>query len=180
MSDGGFNFFINLPQSIEEAMDKQVMAHEEWVHGFFRSLSELDEDHLVLVRNTIALALNDKNSARIVLGHISTLLDSKYGYCVACGKNHDKEAEALAAESKEYPQDPSADPTGQSPFHLGDADAMRDVLMDNFEVYEKPEDTSGAVYCKNCDVRSVSLEDRMMKLPGIKGCDSCQQKQKWG
>ena len=176
MSDEGLPFFGN-PKAFEEAVDKQIMAQDEFTHAYFRRLSELDEEYLLLVRNTIAIALNDKNTIRVVLGHVSTLLDIKYGYCVACGSNHDREAEVL---TKQYPQDPAADPPGRSPFHIGDAEAMRDMLLEKYGLYEDPEDKSGAVYCKKCGTRSISLEDRMMKSPGVDGCDTCQQQAKWG
>lgn len=34
--------------------------------------------------------------------------------------------------------------------------------------------------CNNCGKRYPSLQDRMMKPPGIEGCDGCIQKVKWG
>lgn len=36
------------------------------------------------------------------------------------------------------------------------------------------------VKCANCGDEYVSLEDRMKRDPGVKGCASCQQKAKWG
>lgn len=43
-----------------------------------------------------------------------------------------------------------------------------------------PANLQGQVKCGECDTTFISLEDRMLKPPGVKGCGTCQQKAKWG
>lgn len=44
------------------------------------------------------------------------------------------------------------------------------------------QDTKEFMYfaCLNCGMQYPSIEDRMLKPPGVEGCSGCQQKAKWG
>lgn len=53
---------------------------------------------------------------------------------------------------------------------------------ENMKLYALIPDPNGGDYfiCEGCGKFYVSLEDRMLRDPGVKGCDGCQEKAKWG
>lgn len=53
------------------------------------------------------------------------------------------------------------------------------------DAWSESEDRPGQLHfegwqCNNCGKKYPSLQDRMMKPPGIEGCDGCIHKEKWG
>lgn len=65
-------------------------------------------------------------------------------------------------------------------------DALSPEDIANMVVYNlddlRDEDTHELLgfICKGCGRRYVSIEDRMLREPGVKGCGGCQDKAKWG
>ncbi len=53
------------------------------------------------------------------------------------------------------------------------------VIMDNYGVQLIPQ-SFPKVACGRCGKEYVTLQDRILRKPGIDGCDGCQQKEAWG
>lgn len=166
------------PEQIEHArMNHDMNAHE--TRQFFDGLTV---EQLKKLSGLFSMCYaSDGDAAQYFSGIITGFLDQKFNLCLACGKNHDEELNNFA------PQRPSVVPyvdpsngrraccqTTEGKAHKADCDYLIEFNL------EPDDGDSEHVQCKGCGKWYVSVEDRMVKTPGIHGCDGCIEKNKWG
>jgi hypothetical protein len=160
----------------------ESVSHE--VHAWVEGLTEDELNHLSKI---VHACVSYPAWGAQMLGIIQGERRRRFGYCVVCGVNHEKEHENLI---KSTPLEGT--PIPGSPFKVGDADAFSEVLQKNLlgmtypqflekcaEFNVKPQgDQADPVFCRNCNMRYITLEDRMMK--SVDDCDGCHQMTKTG
>lgn len=169
------------PYEFHQLMTQSV-SHE--VHAWVESLTE---DQLSHLQKIVHASINFPMWGAQMLGIIQGEKRRKFNKCVVCGVDHEKEHELLI-QSTPMPGTPIPD----SPFKVGDADAVDDVVNDliggmpfpkflekcvEFGVMPRGDQTD-PVFCKNCNMRYINLKDRMMK--DADDCDGCHQFTKTG
>lgn len=167
-------FFAGDPEEAQAMMQKlaeqQDMAQDVLRHEVERFFDSLDKEQLVALRHVMR-ATHGEGYAEYVAGLIGGILKYKYNVC-GCGRDHDQELLAGPTETSEQ-----TDVTGG----VNRADQM--------EVYDvrSPSEAEGeygggpnSVICRTCGQVYVSLEDRMLREPGVKGCEGCQHQARWG
>lgn len=185
MSD--FFSFDDLPEEVKEQMraahERHVMEHDAVAHELVRALMEMAPEHLSAVHRILAICKDDDSAVAYYIGVLSVLRATRTKTCLACGRDHDEALFALFQDESAAPEpEPAA---GAGPPAQPSADSTEPVLSDAdrkdlMKVYNLIQHPSGALLCGGCGQTYVSLEDRMLRAPGAEGCDSCQQKAKWG
>lgn len=157
-------------QHAAHQQDMHQMSHQDWIHQVQEYLTKQDKDDLLVLRRIIVMC-NGELSAHFA-GLISAILLTKHDVCM-CGQSHGTEQDILAPSSEPVVRDPAQ------------PDRSRQSLMDEYELvergvptFENPE--AKILVCGNCGTQVASLEDRMLRPPGVKGCEGCQNKAKWG
>jgi hypothetical protein len=191
MSEHFFSF-DDLPDEVKESMraayERHQMEHDVVAHELVRALMEMDVDHLSALHRILGICKDDTTAIAYYIGVVSVLRSTRTKLCLACGKNHDEALHAMFQDESGAPKaDPNAPATpGISPAIAGQdgesdstelSDADRADLMELYNLIQHP---NGRIFCGGCGQKYVSLEDRMLREPGPAGCDSCQQKAKWG
>lgn len=160
----------------------QSVSHE--VHAWIEGLSESELGNLQMIINA---STNFPMWGAQMIGIIQGEKRRRFGSCIVCSANHEEEHENLV-ESTPMP----GTPIPGSPFKVGDADAFAQEMEKNLlgmnypdflrkcaEFNVKPQGDQGdPVFCKNCNMRYITLEDRMIKP--IDDCDGCHQMTKTG
>lgn len=202
--------FDSLPEPMQEAMkaqfDAQRDAHERYhmqinneqhnTNTFFTGLGGSDtQTLLVWLTNLLENPGTAQMQIAMAIGDLSRQLQQKLDICPACGKNHDEEI----AKALEQPLEADPDPENLTPEQrfaqelnvmplaadpvTGDDGApkkSRKELMEEYGMEMIDRQGIPTLVCKNCGHESPNLKDRMMKPPGIDGCQGCQLKAKWG
>lgn len=152
----------------------EARAHEMKVR-VYSFLQNLPADDLVTVRDIIALSVGDNGAfAHHAMGICHTLLVVVHKRCQGCGLDHDNdilggEKVALEQERQSNYEDAAA--------KLANEVAAQQAVMDEYGITRR---LDGQLACSTCGVIIQSVEDRMLRRPGVEGCSSCQQKAKWG
>ena len=171
--------FLNpedLPEGIKRAimqhLDQHNMSREVAVHEIHSFLDSLKADQLESLDNMIHTISNSPETAAYFAGLVTMTLKLKHNIC-PCGSDQCPNS-VLGSTA----------PRGSQPEeHKVDMTRGRfDELLSEYglEEYENSNGKVNGLYCKNCGMIYQSLEDRMLRPPGVKGCAGCQAKAKWG
>ena len=163
------NWLPEPPEHIKAALEEQ-QAHmrmhvQDNSHAVKQLLDELNEDQLKAL-DLILHNVGNPEGVNYFHGRVEAALQYRFGVC-PCGEDHDP--------SKEFDQAPL--PSQVAPRIPAPERLDRAELMDQ---YGMAESEGNFIYCKNCGQQYASLEDRMLRPPGIEGCSGCQQKSAWG
>lgn len=163
-------------------------------------IETLDREGTMVLRDLmsaiIATSQNPPHLAAHYEGWLAARLQYKFEVCMGCGKKHTNEAaldealdDILGPRNEENRGD-ALKPEGEK-FVQGTLFEMASVSDSAVEaIYANAEEYGvevvnlgnplGAVRCIGCGTENPSLEDRMLREPGVKGCGGCQEKAKWG
>lgn len=175
--NGGFPaFFLNLGGPTADQLEQMRMSAEDQRHKVRTFIDSLDEDQIRTLIMILESAKEDNGSGNFFIGMLIAFLDQKFQACSGCGKNHDKmlaemSGQAVATEPESAPWPPGANLREGYPLEEWESLA---------ETYGLEFNDDGVLSCVNCHVEYQSLKDRMLRAPGIPGCSTCVQKEKWG
>jgi len=182
------------PEEYEAHMEEHRLNAEAHRHDMHEWVESMDAQGLRMLR-ALLFNYDEHPSASYLSGIAAAMLYHKFNICPACGKDHAEldPSVLLGKESSHeglvYDNPGSGTPMGtdyQPSFEkmsgeelLANVPAEEQQLMDEYGLdfieYQYP-----SVRCSNCTKPYVSLKDRMVKEPGVKGCDGCQQKAMFG
>ncbi len=164
-----FTFFQGPSKEQMEQMKMESEANGHDTRTFFDTLTLEQLGKLSAILHVVVTT--DGMAGAYYQGLIAAVADYKHKFCMACGRDHDKEARDLLT--------PLPDIT-----HKPDDELVKDSKKYNELMYlynmEQDDDGSDRVMCKGCQTWSINLKDRMLRPPGIPGCEGCIQKNKWG
>jgi hypothetical protein len=150
-------------EEAEEAARLSVAAVHEARQRIFRFMEELTPGDLGTFIEILMSITNEGASAlHTLIGSATTIQKLKHNRC-ACGEDHD--GEVIAKETAKLEAEKKVDVENDEP-------AMKEYGL------ERTPD--GMLRCKNCKMGYVSLDDRMLRRPGIDGCSGCQIKSAHG
>lgn len=205
MTDGFFGMID--PQALAEKMrqgrEHQMMHQQIDAHAIQKFINEQDEEGLKTL-SLIILQCQSKRNISYLIGRIDARAEYKFKKC-PCGTEHEdlddvlKEDPAAEADRRHYAgEDEPAMATDkfvetlvemnkdESLEELGRLREMKkygiephpDFGMEEWE--EKYEVRPAPFRCSNCGQNYQSLEDRMLRPPGIDGCSGCKIKSAHG
>lgn len=160
-----------LPPEVRGVMEEQYnhrrMHQQAFAHEVKQFLDSLDMDQLdTLDSMLLASSASDKNAYHW-RGQITMLRQEKFDIC-PCGESHEIPDSLQMSDGFEGREN------------------SREVDKCQLDLVEygcdiNPEDQDGrSIVCLGCGTVYQSLEDRMLRPPGVKGCSPCQQKAKFG
>lgn len=181
MHFGGYINPEDLPpqirQAIEHHIDMDQMNHQDRIHGIQSLITDMadDSDKLETFKGLVGMIGQGNAFGAYYQGLITGIQISK-GTCM-CGESHNPE-DLLNNEEPAAQPDPS--PIEQQPMMEDEREYYENNLRKYGleEVYINGEVES--IRCQNCGQTYASLQDRMLRPPGSRGCSGCQQKAKWG
>lgn len=189
---------MGLPPEIEEAlrnqMDRAEMSAEATRHDLIRFFNELTSDQLVTMRTILHHCSSDESGRypSHLEGFISGILQFKFEVCVGCGKKHDdpsallpnyvgKDDPLLKSQPQDEGETQVVDDGTEQLSLFSDSELMADTMLEydlrlpnDGEVESLPSERP--VICNGCGALYQSLEDRMLRAPGVDGCYGCQHK----
>jgi len=139
-------------------------------------------------------------------GIATGLLHVKFGICLGCDQNHEKlmqesglrnttewtpdhdpifDLEKFTADQERELDDegPDVSAVAVASGWAGPLSAEQQKSMDEYGLDDLREEGTNVLLgfvCINCKRPYPSIEDRMLREPGVEGCGGCQQKAKWG
>lgn len=156
-------------------------------HAIKQLLDDLNEDQL-LALDLMLINASSPTANGYFHGLISMMLQIKFDVC-ACGEKHNPEDEFPDVPVSKPPTVPNeaTEHKGKSiedvdlPLAVGSTEWHAKLEEYNIVVIYQSHD-SGAyeLRCDGCNKAYPSIEDRMLRPPGIEGCEGCQQKSAWG
>lgn len=195
---------IHQHQAYHERVEMQMNMTSHDIHLLFQKIVGLGPDEAVLFRAFLVAMIEETGRIPYHIGIVVMESDKQHGICPACGIQHDeeladiivKEREAMkkAAEEEDEPIELKLDresvllANGQI-INPNDSKRHWATFISNL-----PEEIADAlplynlnlipgewpnVLCK-CGTKYVSIEDRALRPPGVEGCSTCQQKEKFG
>lgn len=175
-------------QKMKEAEDRRQLEIQSFQHDFQTLFTELDEGQLRTMRTLLHLAGSQDNpSAWSWEAMVAWELRARFGVCVTCGKNHDKDF--FEAESEEEPVLNIAPESFDDALPLdinmnpeisdGDRKVMELYHLD--DLYEEETGRFLGFACTGiegargpCGVTYPSIADRIIKGP--EDCSGCFQR----
>lgn len=165
-----------------EEMNAQEKRHS--MHAFFK---ERSADELQLLRQLMHAGRHDPEVLIHFEGVATTLLDLKFDQC-PCGGDHDAEGLLQTPPPEEQQPDEPVNTVG-GPGEFGsieeqdmsgvyDPTVLEEYGMEYVPVPDNPR--VNYLRCAKCKTPSVSMSDRMLRDPGVKGCETCKHTEKWG
>ncbi len=149
----------------KEALRRALAEQHEYNARVLRFMQEMSGENLGTFIEILQRIVNGDGAAYLhfLLGSAITIQRVQNNLC-ACGTDHDhevlsEEKEKLQAERKEEA-----------------VDAQHEAAMKEYGM----EVVDGKLRCKNCKLEYVSLDDRMLRRPGMDGCHGCQLKSAHG
>lgn len=193
-----------LPEEIEQALRRQQehaeMHAEARGHEMLRFFEELTEDQLSQLRSILsACAVDDTGRyASHLEGFVNGVLQWKHGVCLGCGSKHTDASDliketvpggTLGKKEVDELNRVTDDGTEQLELSFEETAAQeqdRMSLMMGYSVREPNQrdfqqglikmPDEKPVICEGCGMLYQSLEDRMLRAPGVDGCQGCQHK----
>jgi hypothetical protein len=178
----------DLPDEIRVQIDRHRMEHSEASHAVYRLFEELNEDQIETLARLLRGVAGDESMASYYIGILAAQSARRTGNCLACGRNHEADAHALAdgsagpgvdtdtSEPASAPQQPPMD--GGNPYVPGTMGAM---IENAVKYHVEPVDEGGyhgKMRCTGisgsngpCGIIYQSLEDRMLRGPEV--CSGC-------
>ena len=174
-------------EKVNELYQRQQMATEDFQHQIAGLFDGFSEEQLTTYKHMLHHIVMSTNShgdtlAAYYEGIATGLLHVKFGVCLGCDQNHEKlmQESGLRADSNiSYPDVGNNLQVGEN----GELSKLQQEQMFLYDLDDLREEESGILVgfiCKNCKKQYVSIEDRMLREPGVEGCGGCQQKAKWG
>lgn len=109
-------FFGQIPEEARQQMEQQHQMHEMavevWRHEVRDFLQGLKAEQMRTLRRLMAQFQNEEYStglASYYVGVLSTLLEMKFGACLACNKNHDEDLAVAVQENLDAQRKPDDD-----------------------------------------------------------------------
>lgn len=166
------------PEELEKIKDQHEMMALDFRHGVQSLFLELSEEHLQSLRGMLHTIATESSDARLPAyweGIAAAQLHARFGYCMGCNVNHDKQAEEALANPDGKKAEQKSTPPELTPEQFKN---MQEYGLDDV----RDADTLKLIgfKCINCSQPYQSIEDRMLRPPGIEGCGGCIQKAKWG
>lgn len=192
---GGFGPFVfgvpseEMRRQMEEAHETQHLHVLNFQHMLEEAWQALNYEQLYAVAKWMALTADSGNASRNLAYHAGSLFRlaaDKSTKCMVCDKNHDEEVKSLlntpgdgstlVADGETEPHPPTDEPVG-SDLSYEDTQRMIAEHEANVTLYRLTQNFDrGGFNCTGCGMYYLSLEDRMLKPPGIEGCSGCQWK----
>jgi hypothetical protein len=190
------SFLIPAPAGMVEAIrdrrDRMQMREQDMALAIENFFDDMTTDQLVTIREIINRSGNGADT--FYTGWVTSILHTR-GVCTGCGRDHMEDMlgddhmpiQPPAVQVSDGPTQmeipfPSEDPPPSSPYT--ETDRIHDMLKYSMREPEEGEVASGPnerpVICIPCGSLYQSLEDRMLRPPGVEGCEGCLNKQKWG
>lgn len=185
-----------LQAQLEAQQAHEQMHRQDEVHRRNAFLDKLNEDDIDLLDTIVFLCRENKQFSAYMRGQIAMFRMHKFGTCT-CGVNHAEEAKEMLNNppsedrdslTKEVIEkdDPDDDPEGiYEPEIVEDGNAALRAASSEFDQAAERADNmkkygleewDGKYRCTNCHLSYESVEDRMLRSPGIDGCHGCQHK----
>jgi hypothetical protein len=195
--------------AMREAHALQVMNIQANTHLVASMIESLDEDQLTGLDMLLIAVLDETLLNGYYRGQIMQLLKTKFGHC-QCGTKHGQPETFIAADQTPLPSqmapripEPEIEKTVGDPSNLD----LEELAKLSEEVITTPDqelvqvdsprynqlcdeyglltilidDNTGArTFQCVCGMIYQTLQDRMLKPVGVKGCSGCQQKAKFG
>lgn len=188
-SDDEANPIAFIMKSHAEAAAANQAAGEVMGHEIAQMLNELSQDHLVALNfmlNMIADSPKPVKGAGYFLGRVAANLEHRFGLCPGCGSKHDDASEimnndpnASPDETPEVNEDTIWTEIGsKKSMTFGEMELMAEYGLD--DVRDMETKALLGFICVECNMRYVSIQDRMLKPVGVAGCSGCQEKAAWG
>lgn len=189
---------VQLPEEIEQALraqlDRAEMSADVTRHDVLRFFDEMTSENLVTLRMLLHHAAGDESGryASHLEGLISGVLQYKHGLCMGCGKKHDDASELIVQSLPNTVEkdDPQLINDGTEQLELFINEGNEETYFANMKKWGLrqvgPADAvvssegERPVICEGCGSLYQSLEDRMLRAPGIDGCGGCQHKSAHG
>lgn len=129
-------------------------------------------DQLKAWLELITMAVHEPHVLFYYKGIIEKMMTDRHGHC-PCGTDHAEEiAQAIhPTPPTETPEPPAA------PAHPISLVGDIELLNGNLKKY-RMHIINGDLRCRDCGIKYVSMEDRMLKAPD--DCHGCEVKSKWG
>jgi hypothetical protein len=176
--------FGDVPDEVKQAMEAQMeraeMAGTAFRHDINRLIRNLPQDDLLTFKNLMRHMQESLSTAFYLEGVAATTLELRYDLCGGCGKNHEQD---LLGAPREDPTEGTEQLELEFDGLTTDEAVDRVALMDEYNLYEgadKDGKPTGEIFCRGCDTQVASLEDRMLRPSGVRGCPGCQHKAKFG
>jgi hypothetical protein len=176
--------------AIQQHQDMHEMSAEDSIHERQQFFNGLSKEQLIFMRKMLSVIADTPGSAYLQ-GYMSALLLAKFQHC-GCHKSHES-PEDLGEVAVEPKGDDDNESSSHEPIYPSLMERVEQADMEkswdhtcadmlekyNLSVKRAP---IGAQYltCKGCNTPVVSLKDRMLREPGVKGCPTCQERAKWG
>jgi hypothetical protein len=173
-----------IQKKMEEAAEHRHMHFQASVHEVKQLISDLSEEQLKTLNMIVVNSSQSEWAAAVVVGRIEGELQHRFDVC-PCGDKHDTDdllTHAPEPAKAEVKIDPESEAAMEMMYRGADGfDLASDEYLKSCETYGvRPINGGPKVECKSCGTVSVSLEDRMLRRPGVEGCSGCQQKSAWG
>jgi len=174
-------------RQMEEAHETQHLQVLDFQHTLEEAWQALNYEQLYAVARWMALTADSGNASRNLAYHAGSLFRlaaDKSNKCMVCDKDHDKEVESLlntqgdgaTSEVDSEPQPPTDEPAEPN-LSYEETQRMIAEHEANVTLYRLTQNfDKGGFNCTGCNMHYASLEDRMLKAPGIEGCSGCQWK----
>lgn len=154
-----------------EQINMMRMAANANAHATQEFLESLNEEQMVKLLGLLHQLEVNPAASPFYQGICIMLMQMKFNKCAVCGKDHDAELTDMSGQADQ--------PLGQAEVD-GAREQAENMKKYRLEWWTDPADGHEKLRCKQCFRPYVSLEDRMLRSPGIEGCPGCVQKEKWG
>lgn len=178
MDENPYDLPPGMPEELKQAIIAHHMKNDQISHEIAAFFEELNEEQLRILKGVISMltyADNPVATGTYYIGLMVGILNQKFKLCLGCAGKHDEEAhkmyEDAQAEKLEHP------------LHMADQvklipeEEAAQMLTYGVSVLKSQ---YPALICNGCGAIFINLEDRMLRPPGVKGCETCKQNQKWG
>jgi len=186
--------FFGIPISeIHAEMERQFDLHKmdatEKRHKVYEFIDSLGKEQLSSLGTLVRAFAEDGSSyAKFIDGYVSAIAKEKFDLCPACGENHDEMLNEMTQQKVNDQFESDLDKAVSEPeppqftayvLTEEDLDNMEKYNLDDLRDEEPPHHLLG-FKCLGCEMRYVSIADRMLRPPGIDGCNGCQLKSAHG
>lgn len=179
-------FAFGIPK---EQVDKMYMQHEEHMNIMHGLIEKLTSDELHVLMDTFAACKDDNFTAGYWVGQMESVRRAR-GFDALTQNEEEvmipnsQPGERIQVPDPELGESEPKWVQGMLDLDQAEAGTSAENVEKNMELYGvtffiQADGTSG-VQCLNCGTKYATLEDRMRREPGAKGCTGCQNKAKWG
>lgn len=148
---------------MRERYEHMMMMHQDTRNRIFSFIDELEPDQLVSLQYMLSSFVGDHGPYGVMhlLGYVASQMRMR-------GVSSIEEMNIAAAAAPSSPSSEVPDVVASTMREYG-VKAISDVV-------EGAAQTDPRVVCLGCGVVYPTLDDRMLRSPGIDGCSGCQQK----